>query len=107
MVDKSKNRIFLDPGIGFGKSVEQNIQLIRASSEFHKLGHPLLYGISRKSFLGVLTSRDVKDRLHATLGAATYLMFHGVSVLRVHDVAAHNDVRKVLKALLTGMEVTP
>ena len=96
----AKERICLDPGIGFGKTVKQNVELLRAVSQFQQLGYPLLYGVSRKSFLGVLTSRDVSDRLASTVGVASYLMLKGVSVLRVHDVGSHNDVRRVLAKIV-------
>jgi dihydropteroate synthase len=103
----AKERIFLDPGIGFGKTVEHNIELMRGVYQFRQLGYPLLYGISRKSFLGALTSRDVGDRLPATLGVSSYLMLNGVSVLRVHDVAHHDDVRRVLRTIAAGLVNTP
>lgn len=93
-------RILVDPGIGFGKTVDHNVELLRAVDQFVKIGYPLVYGVSRKAFLGALTSRDVNNRLPASLGVAAYLMLKGVSVLRVHDVAPHHDVRRVLTQIV-------
>jgi dihydropteroate synthase len=101
-----KQRIILDPGIGFGKTMEQNFELILAIRRFQQLGYPLLYGVSRKSFLGALTSKDVSNRLAATLGVASFLMINGASILRIHDVAEHDDVRRVLTKILPDSFLT-
>ncbi len=84
----SLDRIVLDPGIGFGKTVEHNLELMRFAWRFHDLGCPLLVGPSRKRFLGAVLGDDAADRTHATVGAALALADQGVQVLRVHDVAA-------------------
>jgi dihydropteroate synthase len=91
-------RIVLDPGIGFGKSVEHNLELLRRQRELLTLGAPLLVGWSRKSTLGAVTGRDVSQRLGASLAAALAAVQGGARVLRVHDVAATVDALKVWQA---------
>jgi len=88
-------RIVLDPGIGFGKSVAHNVELLRRQSELLELGRPLLLGWSRKSTLGALTGRGVGDRLAASLAAALAAVQQGARIVRVHDVAATVDALKV------------
>jgi len=88
-------RIVVDPGIGFGKSVDHNYALMRGQSRLLELGHPLLVGWSRKSALGVVTGRDVMQRQAASLAAALAAVQYGARVLRVHDVAATVDVLNV------------
>ncbi len=97
-------RIVLDPGIGFGKTVEHNVELLRRQRELLTLGRPLLVGWSRKSTLGALTGRAVGDRLAASLAAALAALAQGASVLRVHDVAATVDALKVWRA--AGLPIT-
>jgi len=91
-------RIVLDPGIGFGKSVEHNLDLLRRQRELLALGRPLLIGWSRKSTLGAITGRGVSERLAASVAAALAAVQRGASVLRVHDVAATVDALKVWAA---------
>jgi dihydropteroate synthase len=88
-------RIVLDPGIGFGKSVEHNLELLRRQGELLALGRPLLLGWSRKSTLGALTGREVGERLPASLAAALAAVQHGAHIVRVHDVAATVDALRV------------
>ncbi len=100
-------RIAFDPGIGFGKSVAHNIELLRRQRELlAKLGpdRPLLVGWSRKSTLGAITGRDVNQRLVASVVAALAAVHSGARIVRVHDVAATVDALKVWQAagLLTG-----
>jgi dihydropteroate synthase len=90
----SPDRICLDPGIGFGKTHEHNITLMRHCYEFHALGCPLLVGHSRKGFLGKLIGNKEADRTNATVGAALALAVQGVQIIRVHDI------RPVREALL-------
>lgn len=92
-------RIVLDPGFGFGKTVEHNLQLLRRLAEFTALGYPLLAGLSRKSTLGAITGRVVGDRLHASVAAALLAAERGAAILRVHDVAATRDALAVLAAV--------
>ena len=95
-------RIVLDPGIGFGKSVAHNLELLRRQRELLALGRPLLVGWSRKSTLGTITGRDVSQRLAASVAAALAAVQAGASVVRVHDVAASVDALKVWAAAAPG-----
>ena len=92
------NRIVLDPGIGFGKTVEHNFELLRRQRELLAVGHPLLTGWSRKSSIGAVTGRVAADRLAGSLAAALAAMLNGASIVRVHDVAATVDALKVWRA---------
>ena len=94
----STERVVLDPGIGFGKSVEHNLDLLRRQRELLALGRPLLVGWSRKSTLGAVTGRDVRDRLTASVAAALAAVQNGAKVIRVHDVAATSDALRVWRA---------
>jgi dihydropteroate synthase len=91
-------RIALDPGIGFGKSVENNVELLARQRELADIGFPLLIGWSRKSTLGALTGRPVGDRLIGSVAAALASVHHGANVVRVHDVAATADALRVWRA---------
>lgn len=93
-----RERIVLDPGIGFGKTVEHNLALLARQRELLALGYPLLLGWSRKSSLGALTGRPVGERLVASAAAALAAAQHGARLLRVHDVAATVDALKVGQA---------
>jgi dihydropteroate synthase len=91
-------RISLDPGIGFGKTPEHNIELLQRQAELLQLGRPLLVGWSRKSTLGHITGRATQDRLVASVTAALACVTKGARVIRVHDVAATADALKVWTA---------
>ncbi|MDH0867227.1 dihydropteroate synthase [Mitsuaria sp. GD03876] len=91
-------RITLDPGYGFAKTVEQNVELQRRQRELLALGRPLLIGWSRKSTLGALTGKAVDERMPASVGAALASVALGARVVRVHDVAATVDALKVWQA---------
>ena len=91
-------RITLDPGIGFGKSVAHNIELLRRQRELLGLGRPLLVGWSRKSTLGAITGREVGQRQAASVAAALAAVQAGARIVRVHDVAATVDALKVWQA---------
>ena len=93
------DNIILDPGFGFGKSVEHNYQLLATLEQLHILGHPLLVGVSRKSMLGAVTGRDVNERLPASLAAATISALKGASILRVHDVRETVDAVRIVTAV--------
>ena len=93
------DNIILDPGFGFGKTVEHNLQLLSALEQLHILGHPLLVGMSRKSMLGAITGRDVNERLPASIAAATIAALKGASIVRVHDVRETVDAVKVVTAM--------
>ena len=91
----SPDRVCFDPGLGFGKTAEHNLQLLNACHAFHELGCPLLVGPSRKSFLGKLIGDNLADRTSATIGAALSLAMQGVQIIRIHDV---RPVREALAA---------
>jgi dihydropteroate synthase len=88
--------VVVDPGIGFGKTLAQNLTLLSALPDLQTLGVPVLVGVSRKSMLGELTGRPVPDRLAGSLAAAVLAAAGGARVLRVHDVAATRDALAVL-----------
>ncbi|MDO8209361.1 dihydropteroate synthase [Conexibacter sp. CPCC 206217] len=94
----AEERILLDPGIGFGKTPEHNLELMRRLPELLTLGRPLLIGLSRKTFLGRITGREVGDRLAATLAANVLAYVAGATVFRVHDVAPLRDALAVAAA---------
>jgi dihydropteroate synthase len=95
----ARERIVLDPGFGFGKSVAQNMELLQRLTELTSMGWPILVGVSRKSFLGAVTGAgDPADRLAPTLAAGLLAMQAGAAVLRVHDVAEHAAVRAVFRS---------
>jgi len=95
-------RIHLDPGIGFGKTVAHNLELLRRLDELAALGRPLVVGTSRKSFLGRITGRDVAARAVATAATSVLAYERGASVFRVHDVAANADALAVAAATLAA-----
>jgi dihydropteroate synthase len=78
--------IIIDPGIGFGKTVEHNLQILKHLGEFKSLGCPILVGPSRKSFIGMITGLSVKERLDGTLAAIIVAVMNGANMVRVHDV---------------------
>jgi len=92
------SRITLDPGIGFGKTAEQNWALLQRQAELLALGQPLLMGWSRKSTLGLLVGRPLAERLVVSVAAALAGVQRGASIVRVHDVAATVDALKVWRA---------
>jgi dihydropteroate synthase len=98
----ARQRIMLDPGIGFGKTVAQNFQLLARQRELLALGYPLLAGWSRKSALGAVTGLDVQQRLVPSVAAALLAAQRGARVLRVHDVAATVAALKILQATEDG-----
>jgi len=100
------DRIVLDPGIGFGKSVEHNLALLARQRELLALGQPLLVGWSRKSTLGTLSGRAAGDRLAASVAAAVLAVERGARIVRVHDVAATVDALKLWHAARTQEEDT-
>jgi dihydropteroate synthase len=95
-----EERIQLDPGIGFGKTLEHNLELLRRLDELMELGRPVVVGTSRKSFLGRLTGRDVTERVPGTIATCVLALERGARVFRVHDVAAVADALKVAAATL-------
>lgn len=96
---KNEN-IILDPGFGFGKSVEQNYVILKFLEEFNTFKLPILAGISRKSMLGAVTGRDVKERLSATVAANTAAILNGAKIIRVHDYKEGIDTAKIADSIL-------
>ncbi len=94
-----RNRIILDPGIGFGKTLNHNLLLLKYLSEFTGFGLPLLLGTSRKSFISKLTGADVNERLPASLATVAQGLSNGANIVRVHDVAATRQVLTVIDAI--------
>jgi dihydropteroate synthase len=95
----NRDRIVIDPGFGFGKTVEHNFNLLKRLSEIAALGVPVVAGWSRKSALGAVTGRPVGERLAASLAAALLAVQHGATILRVHDVRETRDALAVMQAL--------
>jgi dihydropteroate synthase len=95
----ARQRILLDPGFGFGKTVQHNLDLLHGLQHLGTLGQPLLVGTSRKSFLGHLLQRQVRDRLPGTLTTVFYAVLRGAAVVRVHDVAPVVQTVRLLEAL--------
>jgi len=94
----SSSRLMLDPGFGFGKSLEQNYNLLAQMHKFQSLNLPILAGLSRKSMIGDLLNRDVNERLSGSLATALIAAQQGAQIIRVHDVKETVDVLKVLHA---------
>ncbi|NTW52330.1 MAG: dihydropteroate synthase [Chlorobiaceae bacterium] len=105
--------IVLDPGLGFGKSVEENFRLLGRLDELHSLGYPVLAGLSRKSFLGqAIRSFDHEapppsGRLNATISANTVALMNGADIIRVHDVDAAVHARSIILALRDSLDEVP
>lgn len=100
----AEERIWVDPGIGFGKTVEHNLELIERLGELRELGRPIVLGASRKSFIGKLTGREVGERIGGSLAAAVVGLARGAEVLRVHDVRETRDALTVAEAILGTRE---
>ena len=98
-------QIIIDPGIGFGKTLEHNLALLRAIPRFAATGHAVLVGTSRKRFLGELTGRSVSERLLGTASSVAVAIALGAHIVRVHDVAALRDVVRVADAIRYGADI--
>ena len=95
------NNIIIDPGIGFGKNLKHNMNLIKSISIFHSLGFPILLGLSRKKFIKDLSGKnDTKERIGGTVASSLYSMMQGVQILRIHDVNELMQSIKVFKQLI-------
>lgn len=95
----AQDRIILDPGFGFAKSLEHNLRLFNHMEALHALGRPLLVGVSRKSMVGLALGRPVGERLYGSLALAALAMVKGARILRVHDVAETVDVVRMIAAV--------
>lgn len=102
-IEKAKNfgikKIVLDVGIGFGKTLEHNLTLIKYHAKFLHFGYPLLIGASRKSMIDMISKSEAKDRLAGTLAIHLKALKEGASIVRVHDVAQHVQALAILKAI--------
>ena len=98
----ARDRIVIDPGLGFGKTVAHNLALLRSLGELKAAGYPVMAGISRKSTLGRIAGRDVNELVAASVAAALAAVAHGASIVRVHDVRETVDALKVWQAIETG-----
>ncbi len=98
-VGLSRHSLAVDPGIGFGKTVEHNVSLIARVDRLAHLGRPVVIGLSRKSFIGTITGREVQDRLPGSLAATAYVIQRGAHVIRVHDVKESCDVARLMDIL--------
>jgi dihydropteroate synthase len=96
----AEERIWVDPGIGFGKTVDHNLELLRRLAELRELGRPVVVGSSRKRFIGELTGREADDRLGGTIASNVLALRAGADVLRVHDVAETRQALLVAGSIL-------
>jgi len=95
-------RLCIDPGIGFGKTLEHNLTILRDIRAFHHLGVPVLVGPSRKRFIGTLTDTDVDDRIEGTAGVVAWCAAEGVDIIRVHDVGPNVRAARMADAIVRG-----
>jgi dihydropteroate synthase len=98
----AEDRIICDPGIGFGKTREQNLEIVRRLVEFRCLGRPILIGPSRKSFIGKTLDLPVDERLEGTAAAVALSIAGGADIVRVHDVRAMVRVARMADAIVRG-----
>lgn len=98
----AREALVLDPGIGFGKTADQNIELLQALDRIVALGFPTMIGTSRKSTLGRLTGRDPRERVYGTAATTALAIKSGIDMVRVHDVAAARDAVAVADAIVRG-----
>ncbi len=96
----AEERIWVDPGIGFGKTLEHNLELLRRLSELKDLGRPIVVGTSRKSFIGKITGRDVDARLGGTIASNVLAVASGAEMVRVHDVGAMRQALAITDAVV-------
>ncbi|APG84671.1 dihydropteroate synthase Sul [Sinorhizobium americanum CCGM7] len=96
----ARDRIVLDPGYGFAKDADENLELMARFAELHRFGLPFLVGTSRKRFIGAVTGRDAKDRDAGTAATTALLRIAGAAIFRVHDVAINRDALAVADAML-------
>jgi dihydropteroate synthase len=97
-----REQIILDPGIGFGKTLEQNLSILNHLHRFEKFGMPLMIGTSRKSFIGRLTGRPESDRVFGTAASVALAISRGAHMIRVHDVKEMSEVARVTDAILAA-----
>jgi len=95
----SKKNIIIDPGIGFGKTKENNLEILRRIEEFKCLGCPILIGASRKSFIGSVLDKEAEDRLIGTLAVSAFLAEKKINILRVHDIKENKDTLDIIRSI--------
>ncbi|MBI5656500.1 MAG: dihydropteroate synthase, partial [Geobacter sp.] len=98
-----RERVVIDPGIGFGKDLRGNLEILRRLNEFSVLGRPILIGTSRKGFIGKILNRDVGERQFGTAATVASAFLQGASIFRVHDVGAMRDVVLMMQAIRDGL----
>ena len=98
------NQLVLDPGFGFGKTLEHNIALFRDLVQLVQTGYPVLVGVSRKTMIGEITGRPIEQRITGSAMAAAIAASHGAAILRVHDVAETRDAVLIMQTLTQGMQ---
>jgi len=96
----TRDKLLVDPGFGFGKSLSHNLTLLKELDRFKSLELPLLVGVSRKSMIGAVLEKTVEQRLYGSLAAASLALWQGASIIRAHDVAATKDIVKLCQAVL-------
>lgn len=96
----ARERIVIDPGFGFGKTLQQNTELLRDLNRFRQLGVPTLAGLSRKSMLGAITGKAVGERMHASIAASLMAVERGAAIVRVHDVGPTRDALLIFNAIV-------
>lgn len=102
-----KTKVVIDPGIGFGKTLDHNLQILKRLAEFRSLGFPILIGTSRKSFIGAITGAEVDERLFGTIASNSLAVAKGANIVRVHDVAATKQAMQIVDATLYGQASLP
>jgi dihydropteroate synthase len=95
----ASENLLVDPGIGFGKTVDHNLLILKHLREFEVLGRPIVLGTSRKAFVGALLGRDPEDRLVGTLATVAIGAWNGANILRVHDVQETREVLTIVRAI--------
>ena len=95
----NKNQIFVDPGFGFGKTLQHNLLILKFLNAFKKIGVPICVGVSRKKFIGDITNKPIGERLPGSLMAAMIAVQNGASIIRTHDVAATKGALEIASAL--------
>ena len=97
-----EDKIIIDPGIGFGKTLEHNLAILNKIREFSYMGYPVLVGASRKSFIGKILDLEADERLEGSLAAAVWSVINGASILRVHDVEETVRAVKTAYSIMSG-----
>jgi dihydropteroate synthase len=100
----AEDRVAIDPGIGFGKTAQHNLEILNRLSEFRVLGKPLMVGVSRKSFIGKILNKDVKDCLTGTAAACAVAIMNGADIIRVHDVKEMAELARIVDAIMGKAE---